>query len=88
MYLYWFSILTYCMELKTWLDRSQKEISNNKGKCFKKEKEARYFHDNVLITTNSALLWSYARTEQYCEMIKRYMYILKILCTSICGGRW
>ena len=54
------------MELKTWLDRSQKEISNNKGKCFKKEKEARYFHDNVSITTNSALLWSYARTEQYC----------------------
>ena len=70
------------------LDRSQKEISNNKGKCFKKEKEAGYFHDNVLITTNSALLWSYARTEQYCEMLKRYMYILKILCTSICGGRW
>ena len=38
------------------LDRSQTEISNNKGKCFKKEKVAGYFHDNVLITTNSALL--------------------------------
>ena len=49
------------------------EISTNKGKCFKKEKEAGYFHDNVLITTNSALLQSYARIEQYCEMLKRCM---------------
>ena len=54
-------------------DRSQAEISNNKGKCSKKEKEAGYFHDNVLITTNSALLQSYARIEQYCEMLKRCM---------------
>ena len=51
------------------LDRSQAEISNNKGKCSKKEKEAGYFHDNVLITINTALLQSYARIQQYCEML-------------------
>ena len=37
------------------LDRCQTEISTNKGKCFKKEKEAGYFHDNVLITTKVML---------------------------------
>ena len=37
------------------LDRCQPEISTNKGNCFKKEKEAGYFHDNVLITTKVML---------------------------------